>query len=137
MLDIITISSSFFKHVNNCEVFPLRVRSDHSAVRMTFLNRTIKLKTRNDKRLIIDWSSIQKYIELNKKINLILHEKLKGQPSNYTDLNVTVLRRAELSAMILNTKNQGWFHYSRDVLQPAMNKATWRSTKSESFPKFL
>ena len=107
ILDIITTSSSFFKHVKNCEVLPLGVRSDHSAVRMTLLNRAIKFKTRNDKCPIIDWSIIQKDVELNKKFNLILHDKLEGQPSNYTNLNATILSSTELSAMRLKNKNQG------------------------------
>ena len=106
MRDIISISSSFFKHINNCEVLP-GVRINHSAVRVTFLNRTIKLKTRNDKYPIIDWSGIQKDVELNKNFNLILHETLKGQPSNYTNFNATILSSAELSAMRLKNNNQG------------------------------
>ena len=106
MLDITTRSSSFFKHVNNCKVSHIGVRSDHSAVRMTFLNRTIKFKTRNNERPIIDWSNIQKDVELNKKFNLILDDKLKGQPSNYTDFNTTILDSAELSAMRMRNNNQ-------------------------------
>ena len=79
MLDIIAISSSLFKCANNCEVLPLGMRSDPLAGVITLLNRTIKFKIRNKERSIIDWIIIKKDVELNKKLNLSLYEKLKGQ----------------------------------------------------------
>ena len=45
MLHIISTSSSFFKHVNDCKVPPLGVRSNHSAFKMIFLNKSITFKT--------------------------------------------------------------------------------------------
>ena len=42
MLDLIMTSDSFFKHVRDCGVTPTGMRSDHSAVRLTFSNRSFK-----------------------------------------------------------------------------------------------
>ena len=39
MLDVITTSVSFFKHVRDCGVTSTGMRSDHSAVRLNFSNR--------------------------------------------------------------------------------------------------
>ena len=42
MLDVITCSTSFFKCISDCGVITKGVWSDHSAVIMVFLNRSIK-----------------------------------------------------------------------------------------------
>ena len=45
MLDFISVSENFFKYVRSCGVSKKRMRSDHSAVRIDFMNRSIKYKT--------------------------------------------------------------------------------------------
>ena len=59
MLDVITCSTSFFKCVNDCSAIPDGVRSDHSAVRIVFLNRYIKFKSDHIERPVIDWKNIK------------------------------------------------------------------------------
>ena len=58
MLDDITSSFSFFKYIRDFGVTPKVVRSDHSAVQMLFLNRTINIKLDYVKGLVIDWNKI-------------------------------------------------------------------------------
>ena len=55
MLDVITYSTSFFKFVNNCSTIPDGVWSDHSAVWIVFLNRSIKFKSYYIDHPVIDW----------------------------------------------------------------------------------
>ena len=72
MLDVITSSSSFFKCIIDCGVTPKGVRSDHSAVQMVLLNRTINFKTNYVERPVIDWNSISRNPEINRQFNLLL-----------------------------------------------------------------
>ena len=94
MLDIITCSTSFFKCVKYCGAVPDGVRSDHSAVRMVFINRSIQFKSNFIERPIIDWKSIQRIPELNDKSNLILHGKLR-KAHNYTEFDEAILDSGE------------------------------------------
>ena len=71
MLDVITCSTSFFKCVSDCVVILDGVQSDHSAVRMVFLNRSIKFKLDFVEHPVIDWKGIQIIPELNENFNLI------------------------------------------------------------------
>ena len=45
MLDVISVSKNFYKNVRNGEISKTGMKSDHSAVRLEFLNRSIKFKT--------------------------------------------------------------------------------------------
>ena len=92
MLDVITCSTSFFKCVNDCGAVPDGVRSNHSAVQMVYLNRSIKFKSNFIERPIIEWKSIQRIPELNDKFNLILHGKLR-KAHNYTEFNGAIFRQ--------------------------------------------
>ena len=65
MLDVITTSDSFFKHVRDCGVTSIGMRSDHSAVRLTFSNRSFKFKSTYVERPVIDWKRIQNCEETN------------------------------------------------------------------------
>ena len=58
MIDVITTSDSFFKHVRDCGVTPTGMRSDHSAVKLIFSNRSIKFNSTYIERPVIDWKSI-------------------------------------------------------------------------------
>ena len=60
MLDIITLSTSFFKCGNDCSTTPYGVQTNHSAVWMVLLNRSIKFKSDYSERPVIDWKNIKK-----------------------------------------------------------------------------
>ena len=119
MLDVITCSTSFFKCVSDCGVIPYRVRSDHSAVRMVFLNRSIKFKSNFFDHPVIDWKGIQRLPELNEKINLILQFKLK-HPHDYTSYNAAILSCAEETALVVKGQYEGWYYHSRETLTPTL-----------------
>ena len=55
MLDVITNSDSFSKHVRECEVMPTGMRSDQSAVKLIFSNRSIKFNYTYVELPVIDW----------------------------------------------------------------------------------
>ena len=59
MLDVISVSKNFYKCVRNCEVSNSGMKSDHSAVRLEFVNRLIKFRTTFFKKPVIDWKSIK------------------------------------------------------------------------------
>ena len=42
------------------------------------------------------------------------------KPFNYNEFNEAILRSGEYTAMISNSENQGWSHFSRDTLTPAL-----------------
>ena len=58
MLDVITTSDSFFKNVRDFGVTSKGMRSDHSAVRLTFSNRSFKFNSTHVERPVIDWKLI-------------------------------------------------------------------------------
>ena len=94
MLDVITCSTSFFKCVSGCGVIPDGVPSDHSAVRMVFLNRYIKFKSDFVENPVINWRGVQRLPELIENLNLNLQFKLK-HPHDYTSYNAAILSCAE------------------------------------------
>ena len=53
------------------------MKSDHSAVQLKFVNRSIKFKTTFSKKPVIDWKSIKEKEEVNKKFNVNLRNRLK------------------------------------------------------------
>ena len=59
MLDVIYMSKSFYKCVSNCGISKTGMKSDHSAVRLEFVNRSITFKTTFFKKPLIDWKSIK------------------------------------------------------------------------------
>ena len=94
------------------------MRSDHSAARFDFMNRSIKHKATFIKKPVIDWKAIKEKDKVNKKFNINLRNRLQ-QPFIYTEFNKAILRSGEDTAMIDNIENQVWFHFSRDTLTPA------------------
>ena len=54
MLDVISVSETFYKCVRNCGMSPRGMWSDHSAVALEFMNRSIKYKSTFFKRPVID-----------------------------------------------------------------------------------
>ena len=55
------------------------------------------------------------------EFNLILHAKLRGKTHNYAEFNEAILTSGEETAMILRIKCQGWYHHSRDTLNPVLD----------------
>ena len=84
--------------------------SNHSAVQMVFLNRTIKFKSYYVERPVIDWDAIKNPVT-NIKFNLLLQKTLQDT-DDYTTFNEAILSCAEQTVMVVNSKCQGWFHHS-------------------------
>ena len=95
------------------------MKSDHSAVPLDFMNRSIKYKTTFIMKPLMDWKAIKERDDINKKININLRNRLQ-EPFNYIDCNGAILRSGEDTAMINNSENQGWFNFSHDTLTPAL-----------------
>ena len=72
MLDVIYVSENFFKCVKSCGISKTGMKSDHSAVRLEFTNRSIKFKTTFFEKSVIDWKSINEEDKVNKKFNVNL-----------------------------------------------------------------
>ena len=106
MLDVITYSTSFFKCVSDYGVIPNGVQSDHSAVIMVLLNRSIKFKSGFVEHPVLDWKEIQILPELNETFNLILKFKLK-HPHDYTSYNAAILSCSEETALVAKGKCEG------------------------------
>ena len=119
MLDGISVSESFFKSVRNYGVSKKGMRSDHSAVRLDFMNQSIKYKTTFIKKPVIYWKAIKDREDVNEKINVNLRNRLR-ETFNYTKFNGAILRSGKETSMINNSENQGWLHFSRDTLTPTL-----------------
>ena len=119
MLDVISVSENFYKCVRNYGVSKTGMKSDHSAVRLDFVDRSIKFKTTFFKKPVIDWKSIKEKEEVNKKFNVNLINRLKAI-SNYTEFNDAILRSGEETSMKKSNEDQGWYHFSRDNLTPTL-----------------
>ena len=119
MLDIISVSKDFYKNVRNCDVSKTGMKSDHSAVRLEFVNRSIKFNTTFYKKPVIDWKSIKEKEEVNKKFNVNLRNRLKVT-SNYTEFNDAILISGEETVMKKSNEDQGWYNFSRDTLTPTL-----------------
>ena len=59
MLDVISVSKNFYKNVRNGGISKTGMKSDHSAVRIEFENRSIKFKNYFSKKPVIDWKYIK------------------------------------------------------------------------------
>ena len=70
MLNNFICSESFFKRVRDCKVKNIGVRSDHSAVIVSFRITAIKFKVKEKIKKIIDWKKINGMLKLT--LNLIL-----------------------------------------------------------------
>ena len=71
MLDLITTSDSFLKHVRDCGVTPTGMRSDHSAVKLILSKRSIKFNSTYVERPFIDWKCTQYCENTNQFLMLI------------------------------------------------------------------
>ena len=119
MLDIISVSETFFKCVRNCRVSPRVMRRDHSAVAIEFMDRSIKYQYTFFKLPVIDWKKIKEGEEVNKTFNFKLMTKLQ-EPFNCTQYNEAILQSAEETAMMESDVIHGWHHFSRDTLTPTL-----------------
>ena len=119
MIDLITTSESFFQHVRDFGVTSIGMRSDHSAVKHIFSNRSIKFNSTYVERPVIDWKCIQYFEKTNKLFNVNLQSMLKESMS-YKHFNEAILSSAEQSSMTSNQRNKGWFHHRKCTLTPAL-----------------
>ena len=116
MLENFICYEIFFKPVRDCKVRNIGVRSDHSAVIVSFRITAIKFKVKETIKKIIDWRKINGDAETNIEFNLRLSENIKKYHT-YTNFNYSILQAAKV-ATTTNTTNQGWFHHSKDQLLP-------------------
>ena len=98
---------------------PTGMRSDHSAVRLIFSNRSIKFKSTYVESPVIDWKLIQDCEDTNQMCNVNLQHMLKKNMS-YKLFNEAILNSAQQLAMKNSQSNKGWFHHSKNTLNPAL-----------------
>ena len=96
MLDLITTSYSFFKHVRDCGVTSTRMRCDHSAVKFIFSSRSFMFNSTYVERPVIDWKRIQDCEETNQLFNVTLQRKIKKNMS-YTLFNEAIINSSQQS----------------------------------------
>ena len=77
MLDVISVSETFFKCVRNCGLLLMGMRIDHSAVQIYFMNRFIKYKSTFIKILVIYWKEIKECDKVNETFDLNLMNQLR------------------------------------------------------------
>ena len=119
MIDVISVSDNFFRCVRKYGLYKKRMRSDNSAVRIDFMNRSIKYKTIFIKKPVINCKYIKERDNVNENFNVNLRNRLR-EPFNYTKFNEAILCSGEETEMINNSENQGWFHFSLDTLTPTL-----------------
>ena len=68
MLDVILVSENFFEYVKSCGISKKGMKIDHSAVRLEFMNQSIKYKITFIKKRVIDCKAIKKKDDVNKKL---------------------------------------------------------------------
>ena len=117
MLDNFVCSEKFFKRVKDCKVVSTGVRSDHSAIQVTFKLTSIKFKVNAKKHVIIDWKKINNNPIVNKQFNDKLTEVLTKE-TDYTNFNLNILKAAKETATTSKQKNNGWFQNSEETLLP-------------------
>ena len=106
MLDVISVSENFLKCVRSCGVYKKGMRTDHSAVRLDFMNLSNKYKNTFIKKPIIYSKAIKEREDVNKKFNVNLRNRLR-EPFNYTEINEAILRCGKETSMTNNSENQG------------------------------
>ena len=104
--------------MHDCKVSNIGVRSDHSAVIVSFRITAIKFKVKGKINKIIYWKYINGDAENNIEFNLRLSENITKEHT-YTNFNDSILQANKL-ATTTKPKNQGWFHHSKDRLLPAI-----------------
>ena len=93
------------------------MRSNHSAVRLTFSNRSFKFKSTYVEHPVIE--RIQGFEETNQLFNVTLQRKIKKNMS-YTLFSEVILNSAQQSEITNRQCNKVWFHQSKSTLTPAL-----------------
>ena len=119
MLDVITTSDSFFKHVRYCGVKPVGMQSNHSAVKLVLSNRSIKFNSIYVERPVIDWKRIQDCENINQLFNINLQHMLKENMS-YKLFNKAILSSSQQSAITNKQSNKRWFHHIKSNITPEL-----------------
>ena len=82
--------------MRDCKVSNIGVRSDHSAVIVSFRITVIKFKVKGKINKIIDWKKINRDAETNIEFNLRLGENITKEHT-YTNFNDSILQAAKVS----------------------------------------
>jgi hypothetical protein len=97
------------------------VESDHSAVCLKFAITSIKYKHRTVSQGKIDWTTIMFDERYHEIYNRTLYEMTTDEMS-YDDFNKCILKAAELTAVKVSKKNEGWFQFSRAEVAPLLEE---------------
>ena len=101
MLDNFVCCDQLFKKISGYKVTKLGVRSDHTAIVITFRLTSIKFNNDQQYSTVIDWGEIRtdeetKYF-LNDKLNELL-KKNKSLSNDYTAFALAILLAAQAAA---------------------------------------
>ena len=131
MLDIFSVSSSFFKHVRNCGTIPFGVdNTDHTATAITIDINCIAYKTTKRTNTINggrpNWHKITYDRETKEEFNSKLSTELShiNTTDDYTTFFDLVNNAAKSSAIEEPKQQNAWFEMSKDRIQPAIDRIT-------------
>ena len=127
MLDVFSVSNSIFKRVKDCGIINGGVTSDHTAVKITIQLSTIQMQPNNKSDTInsgkTDWNAIMTNPTLKRQYNSTLTNQLASDPA-YTSFFSTVVDTGKATATKLPTTPVDWFEFSKDRLQPILDRVT-------------
>ena len=106
------VSRDLHKRVSNCKAIA-GVQSDHSAVKADFMIASIKYKAKAISRGSINWRKLATDDRYSATYAKYLAETTDGS-TNYDDFFEAAIKAAEMTAVDVKTKNEGWFNFSRD-----------------------
>ena len=131
MLDIFSVSSSFFKHVRDCGTTPFGVdHTDHTATSITIDINCIAYKSTKSTNAINggrpDWHKITYNDETRQEFNTKLSNELRhiNTTNDYTTFFEIVGNTAKSSAIEAPKQQNAWFEMSKNRIQPAIDRIT-------------
>ena len=131
MLDVFSVSSSFFKRVRDCGVIPSGVNhTDHTATSITININCIAYKSNKQTNTINggrpDWRAITYNQETRQDFNDKLSNELEhtDTTNDYTTFFELIGNAAKSSAMEAPKQQNAWFEMSKDKIQPAIDRIT-------------
>jgi hypothetical protein len=123
MLDVISVSSSFFKRVRDCTLWEHSIPSDHAGIICKFSITSISFKHSPPTTLSageVDWEKIAKDDQIRRKFNERLQELNGDGLTNYSTFMENIMRAGEDTAMRIKAPVKGWFEENREELQPVI-----------------
>ena len=121
--------------MRDCGVTPTGMRSNQSAVKLIFSERSIKFNSTYVERPFIDWKRVQDCENTNQLFNVNLQHMLKKNMS-YKLFNEAILSSAQQSEMTNKQSNKGWFLHSKSTLTKALaaRNAILHSIRADQHP---